>query len=71
MYSARLDAEGPPIVFLASVAGDTLPEWLDSAGDYLQEVGIPPARIAECRARALELVGILSTEQNGSPPAGA
>ena len=68
MYSARLGADGPPVVFLANVAGNTLPDWLDSAGDYLQQVGVPPARIAECKARALELVGILSSEQNGSPP---
>ncbi len=62
MYSARLGVVGPQILFLGSVSGDTLDDYLDSAVAFLTAKELNPATLAECKERALTLVDILSAD---------
>lgn len=62
MFSARLGVEGDRVVFLGSISGATIDEYLDSALDYLAAKGFDPDRVSECRDRALELMTMLSEE---------
>ena len=57
MYSARLGAAGPTVLFLGSISGDTLDRFLRSAQKYLAGWGMPELQVAGCGARAIELVG--------------
>lgn len=68
MYSGRLATEGPQVVFLGSISGESLEPYLDSAQEYLQQRGIPPDRASACKETALELMGILMSEQGDPPP---
>lgn len=62
MFSARLGVEGERVVFLGSISGSTLDEYLDSALGYLTAKGFDPERVAECRDRALEFMAMLSED---------
>ena len=60
MYSARLAAAGPSIIFLGSISGDTLNQFLDAAQAYLERRGLSGRQVSVCKDRAIELMGILS-----------
>ena len=62
MFSARLGVEGDRVVFLGSISGDNLDEYLDSALGYLTAKGFEPGRVTECRDRALELMDMLAED---------
>lgn len=62
MFSARLGVEGDRVVFLGSVSGNTIGEYLDSAQDYLGAKGFDRGRLSECKDRALELMAMLSED---------
>ena len=68
MYTARLGVAGPAVVFLGSISGRTLDRYLDAAQSYLERSGLQGAAIVDCRARALELLSILLSESEDSPP---
>ena len=62
MFSARLGVEGDRIVFLGSISGRSLDEYLDSALDYLTAKRFDPERVSGCRDRALEFMAMLSED---------
>lgn len=62
MFSARLGVEGDRVVFLGSISGSSLDEYLDSALGYLTAKGFDPERVSGCRDRALELMAMLSED---------
>ena len=62
MFSARLGVEGDRVVFLGSISGAGIAEYLDSAMGYLVAKGFDPEQVSECRGRALELMAMLSED---------
>lgn len=62
MFSARLGVEGDRVVFLGSISGSSLDEYLESALGYLIAKGFDPERVSGCRDRALELMAMLSED---------
>ena len=62
MFSARLGVEGDRVVFLGSISGDDIDEYLDAALRYLTARGFDRERVSECRDRALELMAMLSED---------
>ena len=69
MFSARLGIPGPAIVFLGSISGHSLDQYLDATQAYLERRGLPGEAIADCKARATELMRILlnDSEESTSP----
>ena len=69
MYSARLAAAGPAVIFLGSISGDTLNQFLDAAQAYLERRGLSGRQVSVCKDRAIELMGILSAVWRNPIPA--
>ena len=62
MFSARVGVAGPPVVFLGSVSGDGIGDYLESAETYLNARGLSRRETAECKRRALAVIDILSAD---------
>ena len=65
MFSARLGADGPGLLFVGSTSGNTLGQFLEAAVAYLGGRGLPGDKLSECRDKALALLEILTSESEG------